>query len=209
MSSKLLPVKTGEIFGRFTAVSDAFSVGRYFYVNLRCVCGNTKKVEQANLRKGASRSCGCLNKEMVAARSITHGKSKTPIYAVWNAMLGRCLNPSNLQYPDYGGRGITLCDRWRLFENFYEDMGDAPFKGASIDRKDNEKGYSKENCRWATRTEQNNNQRTNVRYAFNGKVLTLPEWSTETGIGFATLRSRIYLYEWPIEKALTTPVKKY
>lgn len=89
-----------------------------------------------------------------------HGKSKTSIYDIWHGMKQRCINPNNKDYEKYGGRGITVCDRWfNSFENFYTDMGDKPFKGAQLDRKENDKGYYKDNCRWVTSKQNNNNRR--------------------------------------------------
>lgn len=207
MVAKATPITAGEVFGRLTTETDAYRKGKYLYVDVLCSCGKRKAVEQSSLRRGASLSCGCLSKELTAERSTTHGKRADPIYAVWNAMLGRCHNPSNVQYKDYGGRGITVCPEWRTFPGFYADMGDPPFEGAMLERSENDLGYSKDNCVWATREEQNNNQRKNVRYEFNGKTQTLRQWARELDLNFATLSSRIYSYGWSIEKTLTTPIK--
>lgn len=135
----------------------------------------------------------------------THGHFKgyhaTPEYITWGAMLGRCRNPKHQSYSQYGARGITVCKRWYLFTNFFEDMGFRP-KSKSLDRIDNSKGYSPENCRWASRIEQSNNRRGNKRITAFGKNLTLSEWAREIGISKVTLRSRI-VRGWSTERALS------
>jgi hypothetical protein len=118
-------------------------------------------------------------------------------------MLDRCRNPKNPSYSDYGGRGISVCDRWLDFSNFVADLGDRP-KGYTLERIDNEMGYSPENCRWATYTDQLNNRRNSRLIEYMGKSQTIAEWALETGIGWHTLRARIDRYEWSIERALTT-----
>jgi hypothetical protein len=105
-------------------------------------------------------------------------------------MKDRCFNITNKSYANYGGRGISVCKRWECFENFYEDMGEPP-EGRSLDRIDNNKGYSPGNCRWATRKEQNTNQRSNVLIEFAGRTQTLSEWANEKGINRMTIRSRL------------------
>jgi hypothetical protein len=114
----------------------------------------------------------------------------TPIYGLWEGMIARCYRQSAINYHIYGGRGIFVCDRWLSFENFYADMGDRP-NGLSLERKDNDGPYSPENCTWATRTEQSNNTRRNVRLTFNGETLTITQWSSCLGIDISTIRSRI------------------
>lgn len=117
-------------------------------------------------------------------------------------MLQRCDKPNFIQYKDYGGRGIKVCERWYKFENFYTDMGPPPFQKASIERIDNDRGYEPENVVWADRATQAKNKRTTVRFDFSGYSLTLREWSEKLGVKSATLASRIYLYGWPLERAL-------
>ena len=124
----------------------------------------------------------------------------TKIYGIWGAMLRRCRNPRCKAYPDYGGRGIAVCDRWLRFENFFEDMGERP-DGSSLDRIDNDEGYSPENCRWRSLTEQGNNKRNNVLIEHGGEFLTPAEWSRRTGIKDATIRQRIRL-GWTVSRAL-------
>jgi hypothetical protein len=112
-----------------------------------------------------------------------------PVFFVWNGMVQRCINPNNKKWADYGGRGILVCERWRTFENFYADMGDRP-DGMSLDRIDNDEGYSPGNVRWATATEQARNQRSNVMISFDGVTQTLRAWADQLGIHYSTLKGR-------------------
>jgi len=135
----------------------------------------------------------------------THGKRFTKVYRSWLHMKDRCLNPRSNSFAYYGGRGITVCDRWRdSFEAFYADMGD-PLPGLSLDRIDNDGDYSPENCRWATLRQQANNTRANRTITFNGKTRTLIQWARITGIDRGIIADRRNR-GWPIERALTEPV---
>lgn len=126
----------------------------------KCDCGIEKIVESSNLRNGHSKSCGCLKNEMMGNRFRTHGRRHTAEYRSWYAMKDRCLNDKCHAYKDYGGRGIKISQEWiESFEKFYSDMGKKPSKLHSIDRIDNEKGYTKSNCKWSTPKEQANNRR--------------------------------------------------
>ena len=129
----------------------------------------------------------------------------TYVFRIWTEMRSRCNNPRRKRYKDYGGRGITVCDRWQVFENFFADMGHPPTSKHSLDRKDNNKGYSPDNCRWATQTEQANNTRKNVRITFQGKTLTMKEWARELHVNYWSLRGRLRNYKWSVERAFTTP----
>jgi len=168
----------------------------------QCDCGNTCVAYGQDLKRGKFKSCGCMNIE----RITKHGKAGTHVYGVWKMMLQRCENPNSPSFHNYGGRGIEVCPEWHDFEVFVSDMGDRPL-GYSIDRKDNDLGYTKGNCRWASSGQQSNNTRRNREIEFNGKTLTLQQWAEETEIKWHTLRQRIDRLGWSVERALTTPIK--
>lgn len=128
----------------------------------KCACGRTTVVPTLNLKTGNTKSCGCLR--YVNAQNIKHGLAGTKIYACWHNMIKRCFDTSDKDYEGYGGRGIVVCRRWLVFDNFLADMGHPP-PGLTLDRKNNNKGYSKRNCRWATHSQQMLNTRRSRRYA--------------------------------------------
>jgi hypothetical protein len=132
--------------------------------------------------------------------------SKTPTYRAYHQMKFRCANPKASDYPHYGARGISVCDRWmESFQNFVQDMGFRP-DGMELDRIDNSKGYYPENCRWVTHKQNCRNFRKNRIIEFNGKRLSLVEWSEETGIPADIIRNRLDASKWPLAKALTAPL---
>jgi hypothetical protein len=143
-------------FGRLVVLSQE---GRDSKV--RCDCGAEKTVASHRLVVGQTRSCGCLSAELSSIRNRTHGATGTTTYQTWNAMHRRCTNPKARDYPYYGGRGITLCERWQTFENFRADMGERP-DSLTLDRIDNDGDYEPGNCRWATRLQQTRNRRCSV-----------------------------------------------
>jgi hypothetical protein len=206
MAAKSPDPAVGSIYGRLTVESEPVTEGRYKKLVVRCECGTVKTVEKGNLVSGRVVSCGCYIKELASHMHTTHGKRSTRIYAIWNMMNQRCTLPSNRAYKDYGGRGIKVCDRWKTFENFYEDMGDPPFTNASLERKDSNAGYDKSNVIWATKEMQANNTRKSVRYKFQGKEMTLKEVSVTAGIKYATLSSRVYGQGMSIEEAVSKPI---
>lgn len=191
----------GQRFERLTVVSLAeMRNGRPRWA-CRCDCGAEVVVAGNHLKSGATRSCGCLQRELAAQRATTHGKSRTRTYRIWDLMHSRCTNPKNLRFKQYGGRGITVCESWRTFEGFLADMGECP-DGCSIDRIDPNGNYEPGNCRWATEAVQQNNRTSNRMIEFNGRTQSLADWAREIGIKPATLRHRIES-GWSIEDAMT------
>lgn len=194
----------GKKFGRLTVIKfshiDKNKKHRYFIC--KCNCGNTKTICSYRLKYGYTKSCGCLRKELGKNMLTTHGMSKIKEYQTWVGIKARCINKKEPAYMNYGGRGIKICDRWKnSFENFYEDMGERP-KRKSLDRIDNNGNYCKENCRWATRKEQQRNTRTNIMITYKGKTFCAKEWAEKLNIKYPTLYYRIKS-GWNIERAFT------
>lgn len=211
---KTLPrLRVGERFGRLRVLipegKKINAKGKLIkgkHVLCICDCGKLNAVNCFSLRNSLSRSCGCLTVEAVRKRNMKHGKSKTKTYQIWRAMKNRCFAKDDAFYENYGGRGITMCDKWRYsFITFLNDMGECP-KGFSIERIDNEKGYCPENCKWATPVEQANNRRNNSLISFKGRTLTIAQWERELGFKAGQLGQRLYK-GWSVERALTTPIK--
>ena len=184
----------GQKFNRLTVVRH---VDKTLW-ECHCDCGATKVVSQKHLIKGNVKSCGCYRREF----RKTHGRCLDQIYKAWNQMKERCKNPNHTYYKYYGGKGIRVCARWELFENFIADMGERPTPDHTVERIDSTKDYCPENCKWATRLEQSQNLSSNRNITFQGKTMTLSAWSRETGIGMKTLQYRLDV-GWPLEKALT------
>ena len=164
---------------------------RYYLV--QCSCGVTK--ERREDRINTAKSCGCLTKETTIARTTTHGMANSRIYRIYRNMKTRCYNENNKGFSYYGGRGIVLSDSWKESRiNFFNDMLPSYKENLILERIDNNKGYSKENCRWATWKEQANNTRHNVKVDFMGKSMNVSQWADELGISRNTMNSRMYKY---------------
>lgn len=197
---------TGQRFGRLIVIRYVGTIKTHRSWECLCDCGKVCILPGARLRTGNTRSCGCLRIEELVNRSTQHGLCHSSEHATWSHMLSRCNNPNNKDYAHYGGRGITVCERWHSFENFHADMGPRPTPKHTLDRIDNELGYFPDNCRWATRLVQGGNTRKVLRITFHGQTHTIREWSEITGISCGNLRSRLQ-HKWSIERTLTTPVK--
>lgn len=201
---------TNQRFERLTVIGRAenTSQGQARW-NCRCDCGNSVTVASVVLRDGRSRSCGCLKVDMLTERSTKHGHANsgqiTPTYHSWAGMIARCRDKKHRSFKNYGGRGITVCDRWGNFQAFLEDMGEKP-SGMSIDRINGSGNYEPGNCRWATANQQARNKRNNVRLLFNGEEKTAADWAEIAGISAKTITERI-LAGWSVEESLTVPAK--
>ncbi len=141
-------------------------------------------------------------KHDIGEYSKTHGLTETIEYSIWSNIKSRCYNPKSTYYKDYGGRGIKMCDGWlNSFELFLSDMGNRPSKDYSLDRIDNNKGYSKDNCKWSTWEEQCSNRRSNVMITYNGETKTMKQWCDVLGIPYKNTHKRIRKLHWLPERA--------
>ena len=212
-----MKVNIGDVFVRLVVTGEA---AKYHapcgqiqrQVECKCDCGNVVTVRTSSLRSGLTVSCGCLQREKAAVsgrNSATHGMEGTPTYAAWCSMKQRCLNQNHEFYRHYGGRGITVCERWSTsFKNFLEDMGERPSSDHTLDRYPNNDGnYEPGNVRWATWLQQNSNRRSTILLTMDGETMCVAEWSRKTGIHEDTIRWRIKR-GWTVEDALTIRTRK-
>lgn len=191
---------SGRTFGRLTVVGRSAKIGVRVSWDCICECGASTTVQGLNLTQGVSRSCGCLQKEMSALKLTTHGMSNTRLYQRWQAIHKRCKDLTCAAYKNYGARGIRVCEEWRDFERFLQDMG-RPVRGATIERKDNDGPYSKDNCRWASRKEQGRNKRNNRLITCGEQTKSVTEWAASLGIKRQTLYQRIHR-RWSTDRLL-------
>ena len=200
----------GKRYGRLVVIEEAGRSKRGLRLwNLRCDCGGTVTAATGTLNYGHTRSCGCIRKERPnsqrhGASTLSERKMSNPLwrtYVTWQHMRPRCDDPKNKGYRHYGGRGITYDPRWKDFAAFLADMGERP-DGYTLERVDNNGPYCKENCRWATRSEQQHNRRDSLIVFFRGQRKTVAEWAAELGIKQSTIHMRLYR-KWPVERALT------
>lgn len=197
----------GRRDGRLLSLGHRFKVGRTPFVVCQCDCGRIVCPGSGNLVKGDTTSCGCRLKEVTARRNYRHGLRHNPEYGVWCSIKSRCGLKTNPAYSDYGGRGIKMCREWEeSFVSFMNDMGPKPSPKHTVERRNNGGNYEPGNCYWATRIEQNNNKRNNVRLTLDGIEKTVPEWARHVGISPGTLHTRLG-NGWTAEKAVFTPLR--
>lgn len=178
------------------------------YYECVCDCGRSMRVGKFGLIKNPDVKCrSCAGKEAAVTRGCD-GRESTPEHRAWCAMRQRCNNPNAQAYANYGGRGITVCDRWLIFDAFLEDMGKKPTPEHQLERIDNNAGYSPENCTWATRIEQQNNRRTTRYMTANGETLPCAEWARRLGTTVPTIANRVTKSGWSEQDACTIPVDK-
>ena len=198
---------TGQRFGRWLVLCEnGRTKGGEAIWLCRCDCGVEATVVGKSLRSGHSASCGCLKRDVAASHQLYRHR----LYDAWRMMLDRCTNPNSKAYPRYGGRGISICERWAHRENglanFIADMDPTYQDGLSLERQNNDLGYSPENCTWATRVAQSRNRRSNRLVTHAGHTRTLAEWAEKTGVPYATLQSRLDR-GWSADRALTERVQ--
>lgn len=201
---------TGDKYGYLTVIkmADARTNNGRIQWECICECGNHVIVPAHKLRSREKKSCGCHRYD--CNYRSKKAKNNPRLYNIYCGMKKRCTKPSCKQYPQYGGRGITICDEWKTFEPFcdwalangYDATADS--KQCTIDRIDNSKGYSPDNCRWATAIEQGNNKRNNKFLTFNGETRTISEWSRHCGFKTGVIYQRLKR-GWSVEKTLSTP----
>lgn len=187
---------TGQTFGRWTVLERADTARRNIVWRCRCACGTEREVIGKDLRSSHSRSCGCLSADVSSFLKSTHRAKRTPEHNSWSNMNDRCYQPKNKRWAHYGGRGIKVCERWHLFENFLVDMGPRPSPRHSLDRINNDGDYEPGNCRWATPAQQVNN-----RAATKRVTLSLAELARIAGVDRKLLWRRLR-DGWPVERAV-------
>lgn len=193
---------TGQRFGMLTAIRPSHSDGKHWHWEFQCDCGNTTvksgKGVTKYVKKGLTPNCGCLQKKLNRENSTKHGMSAHPAYWVWRSMRDRCRLPTHQAWKNYGGRGITVCERWdQSFEAFWEDVGPTYEPGLTLDRINNDEGYTPENCRWVSCKAQARNRRTSLE-------IDVPALAKRTGISKSTLYYRLK-HGWTVDELLKTP----
>jgi hypothetical protein len=194
----------GKVFGRLTVVAEVEGPSRYSRWKCVCECGTEVEVAGRRLTTTSEpkRSCGCLQREAAGRLRLSHGKSDSRVYHIWEWMKSRCYHQSNPQYHRYGGRGISVCDAWRdSFEAFYADMGDPPSEEHTIERRDVHGNYEPGNCTWATMKEQHRNRGDTAYLTLDGVTKPRVSWAEEFGVHPDTVRSRMQR-GWSAEEAL-------
>lgn len=205
-------ISSGIRFGRLlTTGASRYRSPRHKELECTCDCGNTTYVAATNLVRNTVQSCGCHRDDVNRNRLTTHGEGTiaklTAEYRIWRNMKQRCNNANNPKFADYGGRGITVCDRWIDYPVFLADMGRRPTSKHSIERRNNDLGYSPDNCYWATHRQQVENRRVTRWVCWDDNVMPITRAARHFGIHPRTVRSRIKDSGWSVSKALTTPIQ--
>lgn len=204
----------GQRFGRLTAIEICGrSKSKKVLWRCSCDCGNETIVSSCHLMSGHTKSCGCYASEraktLAKETRVTHGQRNTRLYNIWSSMIERCTLKKQKAYHNYGGRGITVCEEWKTFENFYNWAIENGYSDElTLDRIDNDGNYCPDNCKWSTYKEQARNRRTNIYITYNEETKILRDWENYLGMKNGTLSDRINRRGWSIEKAFTTPVRK-
>lgn len=197
---------TGQQLGYLTAIRYAGANGKKSLWEMKCQCGRVKLMEASEFVKQQKRevlaSCGCMKKVTLSAQRTTHGMSRHPAFAVWRSMIDRCHLPTHQAYHNYGARGIAVCKRWRdSFENFWADLGPTYRVGETLERRNNSRGYTPTNCRWASRRRQANNTRRSRLIDTPLGRITVTMAARRYGIGRSTLNWRL-TNGWSVARAL-------
>jgi len=199
---------TDRVVNKLRVLRRVENVGRQPAWLCLCECGTEKRFLGMHLRLETPADCGCGLPQRMRAAQVTHGMTYSPEWRSWNSMVQRCTCETHASWKDYGGRGIKVCKRWLTFENFYKDMGLRP-PGTSLDRKNNSRGYSPANCRWATHEEQQNNRRSNVYLTLDGQTKTMKQWATHFGVKYSVVKERHADGKTGMDLFATSPRKQY
>jgi hypothetical protein len=207
-SMKLIDL-TGKTFKRLTVISKSKTINKHVYWNCKCICGKEVLASGSSLKSGKVGSCGYLRSEESRKRAIKHELTSSELYQEWSRIKRRCNNSNMECYKNYGGRGISVCNTWSSSPETFISwcLANGYKKGLTLDRIDNSKGYSPDNCRWVTRKVQANNKRNNHLITFKDETFTLSEWSEKLNINYSVLKYRIN-NGWDVEKAFFTPINK-
>lgn len=197
---------SGRRFGRLQVIGFVPTEGKNSRWRCQCDCGRATVTTAVSLQQGYTKSCGCYRAEYAKTGKLRHGHGRITArsreYVIWCGMLKRCRNPNSPAYPRYGGRGINVCAEWSKFENFLRDMGTCP-EGASIERIDNDMGYSRDNCRWASSAEQNRNTRQNrVLEMPDGRRLVKADARAELNVSKKAFDYWLYKHRFDMAKVL-------
>jgi hypothetical protein len=194
---------TGQKFNKLTVTGPSYTVGRRQYAPCVCDCGNTKDIRIDHVLRGHTVSCGCKNQDKAKRGHDGFREKCHPLRQLWGAMKARCFDEKHPSYYLYGAKGVTVCERWLTFENFVEDMAPRP-AGTSLDREDGNGPYCKENCRWATATEQGRNKSNNRLVTLYGMSKPVTFWAEVSGTPSKTIYARLDR-GWNEKKAVFTP----